>query len=259
MPIDLKSEFAEISSRYKAETLATKNNILVVGPMGTGKTHLLGTAPAPILIHSFDPGGTTTLRKEIEAGKVFVERFESEDEHKPSIFQSWTNSFNLRHQKGVFGQIGTYCIDSATFWCDAMVNDYLRQKGRANTPLQLQDYPVLMLTLVNTLKIFASLPCYCILTAHLEIEKDETTGRILTFPVLIGKKLRSKVPAMFDEVYVSTVKPSANGVQYNLLTKPDGLYQARSRIGSGKFDLYEKPDIKYLLTKAGLDASDKVV
>lgn len=257
MPVDIQSEFASMRAKYKANTAAVKPNFLITGDMGTGKTKLLGTAPKPIVVHSFDPGGTLSLTKEIEAGYVIPEQFEKDDARSPVVFREWTQNFNRKADSGFFNQIGTYAIDSATMWSDAMMNEWLKSQGRPGSIPQLQDYLRLMLDITNTLKIFASLPCYCILTAHIEVEKDEVTGRMKTFPMIVGKALKVKIPLLFDEVYVAEAKGTSTGTEFSLLTKPDGIYQARSRIGAGRFETHEKPDIKALLAKAGLDASDK--
>ena len=63
---------------------------------------------------------------------------------------------------------------------------------------------------------------------------------------------------MFDEIYVTIAKQTSKGIEYSLLTRNDGLYQARTRLGrGGRFETYEKPDIKYLLKKAGFPTEDK--
>ncbi len=257
MPVDVQKEFAAMREKYKANTAAIKPNFLITGDMGTGKTKILGTAPRPILVHSFDPGGTLSLSKEISEGYVIPEQFERDDAKSPTMFREWTANFNRKFDTGFFSQIGTYAIDSATMWSDAMMNEWLKSQGRPAGIPQLQDYLRLMLDITNTLKIFASLPCYCILTAHIEVEKDEVTGRMKTFPMIVGKALKVKIPLLFDEVYVAEAKGTSTRTEFSLLTKPDGIYQARSRIGAGRFETHEKPDIKALLAKAGLDASDK--
>lgn len=71
-------------------------------------------------------------------------------------------------------------------------------------------------------------------------------------------KLKVRIPLLFDEIYITVAKEGSKGTVHSFLTAPDGQYFGRTRLGeNGLFELYEKPDIKYLLRKAGEDDSDK--
>ena len=70
-------------------------------------------------------------------------------------------------------------------------------------------------------------------------------------------KLSEKVPLVFDEKYVTRVKSSSSGVSYELLTRNDGYYKAETRMGGGKFEHSETPDIRALLRKAGRSGEDR--
>jgi hypothetical protein len=52
--------------------------------------------------------------------------------------------------------------------------------------------------LVN--KLCADTKCWMILTAHLEIERDEVTGRMRAMPSTLGRKLAPVLPRFFSEV-----------------------------------------------------------
>jgi hypothetical protein len=92
-------------------------------------------------------------------------------------------------------------------------------------------------------------------TAHLDYDKDDNTGRILA-SMMIGGQSKVKLPMLFDEIYVTEAVETAKGVDYRILTKNNGKYQCRTRIGGDKFTTYETPDIKHLLGKAGLPSDD---
>lgn len=246
----------ELVRKYQAVTPTV--NIVVYGDIGTGKTTLCTTAPAPILIHSFDPGGTKVVPPEmIKEGRVIPDtRFEDEDPAHPKAFRLWEQVFEQLRKDKAFDAIGTYVIDSATTWAEAAMNEILRQKGRAGGVPQLQDYQIQMNTIRDYMRIMTALPCHTILTGHIDATQDEVTGRVLT-GLLITGKLKTRIPLLFDEMWVTVSKETSKGTEYSVLTRNNGFYKARTRIGSGKFDLYEKPDIKYLLKKAGLPADDK--
>ena len=99
-------------------------------------------------------------------------------------------------------------------------------------------------------------PCHVFVTGHIGLMKDEVSGKMETGLLMYGK-LSEKVPLVFDEKYVTRVKSSSSGVSYELLTRNDGYYKAETRMGGGKFDPAETPNVKALLRKAGRPTDDK--
>ena len=262
--LDIKKHFADISAYYQESTQTGKGNFLLVGGIGAGKTHALPTAPGPILIDSFDPGGCRTIRVEIEKGRVFVDsQYEKEDGREPFAYKKWEENFNNRLASGIFDQIGTYCIDSGTNWLDAMMNEILRQNKRAGTTPQLQDYGTQQIYTTTYLKLVAAIPCNFIMTAHIDTFRDEVDGKVHTSLLAAGKN-KVKIPLLFDEVYVMERKAIRNqqgtetGSKRVFLTEQTGKHQARTRLGTGGlFKPEEEPNIAALLKKAGLPWEDK--
>lgn len=242
----------EIIRLYEEDKSQRTFNAIIAGDMGTGKTSILATARKPVLVHSFDPGGTKVLRPEIEKGEIIPDtRFEAEDPKSPTVFRLWEEEFKKLRDEGVFNELGTFAIDSITTFADAAMNEILRRQGRSGGVPYQQDYLVQINVLRDYMKVFTTLPCDVIVTAHLDPLKDELTGRV-QMQIMVTGKLRVKIPLLFDEIYVATTKRTSKGVEYVLLTRNDGYYQARTRIGRGVFETYEKPDITYLLKKAGV-------
>jgi len=90
MPLDIQKELSELQTMYKDNARTNSFNALIYGAMGTGKTNIARTCRKPVLIHSFDPGGTKTVRDEVEKGTVYVDnRFENEDAMNPTAFAAW--------------------------------------------------------------------------------------------------------------------------------------------------------------------------
>jgi hypothetical protein len=260
MSLDIKKELSDIQAMYKDNARTNTFNALIYGPMGTGKTNVLKTARQPILVHSFDPGGTKTIKNEVDAGKIFADtRFEVEDPENPTAFAAWDKEYERLKKGGMFDKIGTFCIDSGTTWSSAAMNVTLKKAGRAGGTPQQNDYLPTMCILENAIKDMTSLPCDCILICHEDTDKDEASGKMFVGPLFIGK-LKYRIPILFDEIYYATTKETSAGVNYFFLTRSTGLYKARTRLGrGGLFDTYEKQDIKYLLKKAGYNADDKVI
>jgi hypothetical protein len=191
-------------------------------------------------------------------GEILVDtRCEEEDAKRPTAYELWEREFDRFRHSDFFDHIGTYVIDSATTWADALMNAILKKNGRAAGTPQQMDWMVQMNTIRDSLKAFVALPCDCILTAHVDYDKDEVSGRLLGNPLMTGK-LKQKIPLLFDEIYVTRAQRTSKGTEYSLLTQSDGVYRVRTRLGTGGlFDPSEAPDIKALLKKAGMDYQDK--
>jgi hypothetical protein len=257
-----EDEVALIQKSFEEDKTTETFNAIIMGDIGSGKTHLLRTARRPIFIDSFDPGGTKTLRDDpgyMKAGGILVDsRFEREDPKKPSVMKLWDKEFNRRRQEGFFNNIGTYVIDSATTWADAVMNFVLQSNNRAGGTPQQMDWMIQMNIIRDAMKVMCSLPCDCILTAHIDFDKDEATGRMMGGLMMTGK-LKKKIPLLFDEIYLATAKDSAKGTVYSLQTRPSTMFPGiRTRLGTNnRFEQYEVPDIKALLKKADRNCADQ--
>ena len=236
-----------------------KVNILIYGESGSGKTTAACTMPGPVLIHSFDPNGSLSVAELVAEGRIISDdRYQLEDMRSPRAWMKWEQEMSIRMATGFFTHIGTLVIDSITLWSQACLNDILRLAGRPGAIPQQQDYNVMTSRIRDWFQKLTTLPCSLVMTAHVDISKDDTTGRILAGPMIVGK-LKKAAMLYFDEVYVSIAKSGAKGTEYSLTTAGDGTFPARTRIGRNKlFEIHETPDIRQMLKKAGIDIPDKV-
>jgi len=272
-PLNIKAELEKLRKMYTADIGQGTFNALILGQIGVGKTTILRTCRMPLLVHSFDPGGTKVLKEEIKAGKAFVDtRFEREDASNPTAYMAWEREFLRLRSGGFFKGIGTYCIDSFTTWLDALKNQIAVKKSMKSKSaaayrgaidrdvglLEIQDWQVIGNVVRDMTKLCTSVGCDFVMTGHLMLEKEEVSGRMIAFFATIPS-LRINVPLLFDEIYVLQCTETSSGITRRILTQPTGRDVARTRIGAGKFDVYEEPDIKKLLAKAGMPTEDKVV
>ena len=268
MTLDLKIEADRLRDMYREDSHKDTFNALIYGASGTGKTTLLKTCRKPVLVHSFDPGGTVVLRDEIEQGSILVDtRFEYEDPTKPIAAKLWDNEYHRLKKLGFFDHIGTYALDSVTTWAQCVMYDILKQQGRSGKVSvtgksyvgipQKNDWMPQMIVMENAIRDFLALPCDIILIGHDTMDKDEVTGKMYS-SIMITGQLKKRVPLLFQEIYYSMVKETSAGLDYQLLTRATGMYQARTRLGKGgELETYEKPDIKHILRKVGLPTDDK--
>jgi len=256
---------------YTSDIGKNTHNMMLLGGIGAGKTHMLRTAIQPILVHSFDPGGTRLrlLEDLKKSGSMLVDTtFEREPDDRQTkklgkkpdteIYRLWEDEFDRLRNGDFFSSVGTYCIDSSTNFIHAMKSEVARRNGRNDSTLTQPDWQILGNTFGDVVRFCTALPCNFILTGHLKLFKDEVEGvMIARFNII--PSLQIDLPSLFDEIYVLEASESSQGLKRSVITASTGKYEARTRIGGGVFEVREEPDIKYLLNKAGLDNKDKKV
>jgi len=253
--LEIKTEAEKLKKMYADDPRSKTFNGIVYGGIGTGKTSLLKTCRKPLHVDSFDPGGTKVLDGVEEIYKDT--RFEVENPSKPSMAKLWDEEYSRRKKMGYFDSLGTYVIDSMTTWAQCIMYEVMKKAGRSGGQPFQNDWLPQMTIIENALRDFVSLPCDCILIGHDDSDKDEATGRMFVGLMITGK-LKRRVPLLFDEIYCAQTKETSAGIQYQLLTRATGMYQARTRLGKGgELDTYEEPDIKKILKKVGYDTADK--
>jgi len=247
--LDITAELGKIREMYKERDEDKGIGILLYGDFGTGKTNIIPTCPGPVLTHSFDPGGLVTIKKELadEESGIFGDiRFEKEDPMNPTVWDLWKKEYERMKRGDILNQLGTFVLDSGTTWASAAMNVILKKAGRTGGPPHQNDYLPAMSMMENKIKDILNHRCHFLFICHEDSTKDDTTGRMFIGPLLMGK-LRMRIPLLFSEMYCAQAKQTAAGTEYSLLTRATGLYRARTRMGKGVFDQYEKQDISRLL------------
>lgn len=252
--IDIATEIAALREQYRgASTKAQRgHSFLIYGDFGTCKTGVVGlTAPRPVYFHSFDPKGTDMARLQplIDSGDVLVERFEDENPAKPTEFDRWKKRWTELMRTDIFDQVGTFCLDSLTFWGEAILNRVMRgiQEDTIIDQGKWGQQQNIMRTYIRQM---ISLPCNFVLLAHQDYTVNKTTDRMKTHIATTGKS-QFKLPGLFEEVYQVDAKTNKDSeLEPSFLTKPKGGAQARTKMGDGIFDTTEPADISALMRKA---------
>jgi hypothetical protein len=265
-------QIEDVQAFYKEGAEAKGFNALVYGPTGSGKTSLIATARRPVYAYMLDPKGEVTVRDEIDEGWLVADtRFQADDIREPHSYKDWEKDYREKKNSGFFDLFATVAIDSITTWGVMAMNRVLKDMGRTpgkmveyekhkiesyGLPFQ-QDYGPQMSIIEHMVRDILTLPCDVIFTAHPdEVKNDE--GRTLSIAPMVTGRLKARLPLLFTEIYVTMSQTSAGGITYKLLTRNNGLWTARTRIGKkGIFDTFETPNIKYLLKKGGYSADDK--
>ncbi len=200
------------------------------GRAGVGKTHLILTAPSPLLLAA-EPG-LLTLRNHRVPGIRIQTVDDLTEAHQWLLYSAEARPFQ------------TVYIDSITEVAEVVL---------ANAKLLVTDprkaYGELLDKMTMTTKAFRDLPGrHVIMTAKQESHADEVS-KITTYgPAMPGNKFGQALPYLFDELFRLGVGKTQQGVDYRFLqTRPDIQYDAKDR--SGVLDPVEPPDLGFIFNK----------
>lgn len=241
---EAQKKITELRNIYSERTQNKKAKIFLYGEWGTYKSTLASTMPRPILYHSFDPGGEKIkhIQDGVSDGSIIVDnRWQSRNlANSADVFSNWNTEYNKLKVSGIFNEIGTFVVDSLTTFQRLVVDAAVSSNNKnsvisAKMPIkipQMRDYGVQDSAMEFAVSDILDLPCHVLIIGHSEVhEETDSKGNLLKMehrPLITGKKLRGKLPLMFDEIYISRIR----GNKAEVLTHPQGMYHARTRLGS---------------------------
>lgn len=203
---------------------------LVYGGAGVGKTRLVATAPAPVLISA--ESGLLSLREyDIPVWNV-------------SSFADMYAAYNFLSKSAEAKQFQTVCLDSVTEIGEVCLSE---AKKRNKDPRQA--YGELIDSMLLLIKGFRDLPNkHVYISAKMEHYKDEVSGVVKNQPSMPGQQLGPALPYIFDEVFHMGIAKDDKGADYRYLrTQPDFQYEAKDR--SGVLDPFEPPNLTNIFNK----------
>jgi phage nucleotide-binding protein len=210
--------------------------VLVYGDSGTGKTCFACGFPGPIMVLDFDNKVSSAAAHYAgtdQLGQIDYENFAPVDEKGTSGERA--NILLGEIKKDL--KYKTIVLDSLTTFGDEMmkylmrINPGIKRNTTRGVQLPtLQDYGLARGFFKAFIQELLNIPCNIVVTAHIQIDKDEHTGAIVRSPMFAGK-LAKELPIYFSEVYVSSVKDN----KYMAQTQSDYKFSCRTQIkGLGK-------------------------
>lgn len=227
---------------------------LLIGPPGTGKTDniaSLGTLPwvNKMWVASFD-GGVSTMRaarKRLgitpEKCKVDYETYIETDRTCPTAYKRFMKDLEamVKEKPDVIALDGVGLLSKYCFW-DVVALNNLVDKKYGDTSYHL--YRLQMDKMADVVTKAISSAKIVVATCHPDWDKDSNTGEIFVFPEVEGKATRQALNIWFDEIYYTmTSKDKENNTVFELMTKPDGKYMAKSRWGGSILKNMEKRNL----------------
>lgn len=208
---------------------------LLVGDSGSGKTHLCGTyTKGPIHFYMLDPGGEKTLYKLNKNRPADCQMTMDLLPERKTSWQSFWKTIQKDEKDGLFDDLAArngivVMPDSLSAASDMVIRDVAAQNNRTlseqTAPLRIQDWGQATQWIKTLISVFNDLPCAAIMTAHLYVEKDQTSGNVIArYPMVTGA-MRTTIGRFFDEVYLL----APIGKNFQLYFKEFKSFNAKSR------------------------------
>jgi AAA domain len=203
---------------------------LIYGRSGAGKTHLITTAPNPLLIAA-EPGVLTLRGQRIPGIRI-------------QTVNDLTDALEFIRWSAEARQFETVYIDSITEVAEVVL---------ANAKLLNTDprkaYGELIEKMTMTIKAYRDIAGkHVIMTAKQEAAQDEVTKITSYGPSMPGAKLGPALPYLFDEVFRLGIGKDAEGKDFRFIqAAPDIQYDAKDR--SGVLNMYEPADLSVIFSK----------
>ncbi len=204
--------------------------MLAYGQAGSGKTSLIPTLPAPVIL-SAEGGLLSISDKEIPFLDI-------------SDMDALREAYKWLAESDEAKQFASVAIDSISEIAEVCLG---KEKALAKDPRAA--YGEMQTTMAEIIRSFRDLPRHILMTAKLEKAQDEM-GRMLYSPSMPGNKTGQSLPYYFDIVAALRVEKDAEGVtQRAMMLESDGMWQAKDR--SGKLAAWEAPNLGEIIKKIG--------
>lgn len=203
---------------------------LIYGRSGVGKTHLITTCPAPLLLAA-EPGVLTLRNFNIPGIRI-------------QTTNDLTDALEWIRWSAEAAQFQTIYIDSITEVAEVVLSN----AKMLNTDPR-KAYGELIEKMTMTIKAYRDIPGkHVIMTSKQEATKDEVSKMTLYGPSMPGQKLGPALPYLFDEVFRLGIMKDQNNQDVRFIqTRPDLQYDAKDR--SGVLDMYEPADFNVISNK----------
>lgn len=212
--------------------------VLAYGDSGAGKTVFGAGFPGPIWIADFD--GKVSSAASFYKGTPQYDLIEYDTYSGHSAWMPFVKRINelAKFPKDQF-PFKTIVVDSITTFSASMMEEVMKQNpGSQRSKMletqvpNLKDYQIAISHCKDVIKKILSFRdrCNIVMTAHIQKDKDETTGEILFQPLIWGKDLPTWLPMVFEEVYRCYAEVKEGKSIHWAQTRAEKKYIARTQI-----------------------------
>jgi hypothetical protein len=207
---------------------AEVSSILIYGASGMGKT----TEAAKFASKVAELQGKRALFLEAEGGVKVIKHIPLLDNGPIDDYAKIIRYIQFLQQDQDYAAV---VIDTLNEVCKVLMAGVLAIPGSrkfAELPV-LQDWGLMIertRNLVRDLRKLTYKGKWVIFTCSEGVDKDENTGRIVGGPGLSGKQLGPEICYLMDEVYHMMAVSTPQGPKRALITQPDPMWFAKSRV-----------------------------
>lgn len=216
--------------------------LLVVGPLGVGKTTQFLTLPGKKFAYLFDPNARQSLQghdvdyvefvPDIQDVSLSIQTLKKDVKDKdtrrkaPQTYLNWETDFEERLEADFFKDYDWLSFDGLTTFSEIIMDrvQYLNQ--RLGKHPEQADYTAEMNAMKNIFRTATNIGVNLYATAHTEVHRDEEISKTYAQLVMTGRN-RVRVPMRFTQIYALEAEKGAKGVQEWLCyTVPDRNHPA---------------------------------
>lgn len=217
---------------------STKDNILLIGQSGGGKSKLVTTLPGKTFVFMFDPAGKAAYAEcpwvdfiEYSVDLMDMTPYSLKADNNtgapltksnvPQAYAEYAKDFEEMWNTRAFDNYDNVVMDSATTLQEVIMDAVLHKNQRFGKQPQIDDYGPQMVTTKKTFRQLTSdkLNIRTVFILHDEYTQDDLTKKVMFIPMLTGK-LKAQLPLYFNHFIRCFSKPGPKGADYFIQTTP---------------------------------------
>lgn len=226
-----------------------RQNFLLYGSIGSGKTTAFRTLPGRKFLYMFDPAGLSSIHPtdDIEYETFLPEIIsmsvstlkgikdqQGAQYSQATTYTEWEKDFENRLSKnwfndptveinGVKGGFDAIGFDSLTTLTDLLMDRILEINGRSGKAPELSDYGVSALTLQRIVRNANAQGMYVFFTGHENPTQDKLL-KTVSNQIMVAGQLKQKLPILFSDIYHCRADLVGGVPKFYVDTTPTEMY-----------------------------------